>query len=206
MQSEKASRPYASPMRVAAAAAKRQRVITAAMGVLREEAGIAAFSLEAIAARAGVTRLTVYNQFGSRRGVLEAVLDDLAARSALAHLADAADDPDPRRSLDRIVAIMCAFWNFDPAIGRLQDATALDRDFAIAVHDRTERRRGLIRSILQRLSPGQPAQRQRDTVDLIFALTAYATFSALSEGRASADVCGLLQRACRHAAAGGDGG
>ena len=53
---------------MAAAAEKRERVIEAAARSLREDASIASFSLDAVAKAAGVTRLTVYHQFGSRRG------------------------------------------------------------------------------------------------------------------------------------------
>jgi len=36
-----------------------------------------------------VTRLTVYNQFGSRRGLLEAVFDNIARQGGLHEIADA---------------------------------------------------------------------------------------------------------------------
>src|SRR5260370_34613361 len=71
-------RRYVSSVRTAAAAAKRDHVLEAAARLLREDTSIAAFSLDAVAKAAGVTRLTVYNQFGSRRGVLGAVFDGVA--------------------------------------------------------------------------------------------------------------------------------
>lgn len=194
-----APRPYVSPVRVAAAAEKRQDVIVAARRLL-SEGSIASFSLEAVARGAGVTRLTVYNQFGSRSGLLEAVFDEIAAHGDLARLAEAVDDPDPWRGLDLVVEIVCAVWGFEPAIGRLQDAIALDREFAQVVIDRNERRRAIIGSIVRRLDPGQTAERTRDAVDLIFSLTAYTTFRALGDGRTPAAICGLLKRACRDAA------
>ena len=60
-------RAYVSSVRTAAAAEKRDRVLEAAAKLLREDASIARFSLDTVAKAAGVTRLTVYNQFGSRR-------------------------------------------------------------------------------------------------------------------------------------------
>ena len=89
------TRSYVSPVRTAAAAEKRDRVIQAAARFLREEDRIAAFSLDAVAKAADVTRLTVYNQFGSRRGLLEAVFDDIARRGRLIRLNDAMAEPDP---------------------------------------------------------------------------------------------------------------
>ena len=70
-------RTYVSSVRTAAAAESRDRVIGAAAKCLREDAGLASFSLETVAKAAGVTRLTVYNQFGSRRALLEAVLQQM---------------------------------------------------------------------------------------------------------------------------------
>jgi AcrR family transcriptional regulator len=76
-------RAYISCRRAAAAAEKRRHVLKAAMSFLREEPTLAPFSLDALAKRAGVMRLTVYNQFGPRRGLLEAVFDDIARRGCL---------------------------------------------------------------------------------------------------------------------------
>src|SRR5438045_6467107 len=114
-------RAYVSSVRSAAAAEKRDRVIEAAAKLLREDASIARFSLDTVAKAAGVTRLTVYNQFGSRRGLLEAVFDEIARHGGLHQLADAMAMADPRAALDRMVEIFCGFWSRDSAVGRLHD-------------------------------------------------------------------------------------
>src|SRR4030081_2387058 len=108
------TRGYVSSVRTAAAAEKRDRVIEAAARLLREDASIASFSLDAVAKAAAVTRLTVYHQFGSRRGLLEAVFDDIARQGGLAQIPDAMAMSDPREALDRLVEIFCAFWSRDP--------------------------------------------------------------------------------------------
>src|SRR5882757_2955697 len=135
------TRPYTSSVRAAAAAAKRDRVIDAAARSLREDASIASFSLEAVAKAAGVTRLTVYKQFGSRRGLLEAVFDKLANEGGLGRIAEAMSLADPREGLNRLIEIFCAFWSGDEGIGRLHDATVTDSEFAQALAARNERRR-----------------------------------------------------------------
>src|SRR5580693_193958 len=140
------TRPYVSPIRDTAAAEKRARVVDAASRLLREQADVASFSLDAVGKAAGVTRLTVYNQFGSRRGLLEAVFDEIARHGGLHQLPDAMAMSDPRTALvDRIA----------------NQATS--------------------------------QQARKDAVDLIFALTSYPTFAALSPGRSRDDVCKLLQ-------------
>jgi AcrR family transcriptional regulator len=194
------TRSYVSPVRAAAAAVRRKEVIDAAARFLREEGSIAAFSLEAIAKDAGVTRLTVYNQFGSRQGLLEEVFDALAERGRINRLAGALANADAGQALDRLVEIFCDFWSSDPALGRLQDAGAVDPEFGHAVMQRNERRRLAVRSIVQRVGPALPASAQNDAIDLIFTLTSYAVFRSLSATRSLPDVYALLKRACRDAA------
>ena len=53
----------------------RGRIVAAARELLRAGDDVARFSMEAVARAAGVSRMTVYYQFGSRVGLLEAVCD-----------------------------------------------------------------------------------------------------------------------------------
>ncbi|VIO80022.1 TetR/AcrR family transcriptional regulator [Bradyrhizobium ivorense] len=194
-------RSYVSPGRSAAAAETRERVIAAASRTLREES-IARFSLDTVAKAAGVTRLTVYNQFGSRRGLLEAVFDGIAQSGGLHRLAETMTMADPRAGLDRMVEIFCAFWSRDSAVGGLHDAMATDPEFAEAIRERNERRRKLLTALIDRLADkSAPPRARKDAVDLIFALTSYPTFAALSPGRSKEEVCAVVQTACHAAVA-----
>ena len=194
------TRRYISSVRTAAAAEKRERVIEAAARSLREDAGIASFSLDAVAKAAGVTRLTVYHQFGSRRGLLEAVFDEIAQQGGLTEIAGAMAMPDPRAALDRMVEIFCAFWNRDPAVGRLHEAMATDPEFAQALMGRNERRRKTINVLVGRIAETTaPPRARRGAVDMIFALTSFAMFAMLRRDRSVDDVCALLKTACRSA-------
>src|SRR5882672_6104088 len=197
------TRPYVSSVRTAAAAAKRDRVIEAAARSLREDASIATFSLDAVAKAAGVTRLTVYHQFGSRRGLLEAVFDEIARQGGLTEIADAMAMSDPHAALDRLVEIFCAFWNRDPAVGRLHEAMATDPEFAQALIDRNERRRKVVKIVVGRFANKTASSRARqDAVDMIFALTSFAMFAMLRKARSADQVCALIKSACHHALAG----
>jgi AcrR family transcriptional regulator len=191
------TRRYVSSVRTAAAAEKRARVIEAAARSLREDASIASFSLDAVAKAAGVTRLTVYHQFGSRRGLLEAVFDDIAQRGGLTRIADAMAMPDPRDALDRLAEIFCAFWSRDPAVGRLHEAMATDPEFAQALLERNERRRKTFDALVRRVAGKTASPRARqDCVDMIFALTSFAMFAMLSRDRSVDGVCALVKSAC----------
>jgi AcrR family transcriptional regulator len=193
------TRPYTSSVRTAAAAEKRQRVIEAAARSLREDASIASFSLDAVAKAAGVTRLTVYHQFGSRRGLLEAVFDEIARQGGLHGIADAMAMPDPRAALDRLVEIFCGFWNRDPAVGRLHEAMATDPEFAQALIERNERRRKTVNVLVGRIAGAATPRARRDAVDMIFALTSFAMFAMLRRERSVNEVCELVKTACRGA-------
>lgn len=193
-------RNYVSPVRASAAAETRERIIAAGARLLRKDASIANFSLDVVAKAAGVTRLTVYNQFGSRRGLLEAVFDDIAREGGLFELTDVMTMADPRAALDRVVAIFCTFWSHDPAIGGLNQAVATDPDFGASLVERNERRRELLTALVSRIVEKPAAKHTvRDAVDMIFVLTSYPTFAALSPQRSTEEVCRLLQKAC-HAA------
>lgn len=193
-------RNYVSPVRASAAAETRERIIAAGARLLRKDASIANFSLDVVAKAAGVTRLTVYNQFGSRRGLLEAVFDDIAREGGLFELTDVMTMADPRAALDRVVAIFCTFWSHDPAIGGLNQAVATDPDFGASLVERNERRRELLTALVSRIVEKPAAKHTvRDAVDMIFVLTSYPTFAALSPQRSTEEVCRLLQTAC-HAA------
>src|SRR3979411_422328 len=144
-----ARRQYVSRVRAAAAEANGDRVIEEAARFLRSEP-ISAFSIESVAKQAGVTRLTVYNQFGSRRGLLEAVFYHLARRGRPHRIGDAVVDPDPRHGLRLLVEIFCEFWSGDPAVGRLHEAMALDSEFAQALAARNERRRRDVAPLAER--------------------------------------------------------
>lgn len=195
-------RSYVSAARAEAAAEKKERVLQAAARFLREEDSITAFSLDAVAKAADVTRLTVYNQFGSRRGLLEAVFDNIARRGQLARLNEAMAEADASKGLDMSIEIFCDFWASDPAVARLHDAMAIDPEFAQALLERNERRRRLIEQLVARLALKHvPLAAQRDAVDLIFALTSCAMFRMLAGVRPVADVCLIITDAARAAIA-----
>src|SRR5256885_17202421 len=98
-------RPYRLGRRQPAAQRTRARVLRAARALLTARAGAEPFSVEAVARRARVARMTVYHQFGSRPGLLEALFDSFAAGGGLpAPLAAAFQRADPLESLADLVA------------------------------------------------------------------------------------------------------
>jgi AcrR family transcriptional regulator len=171
-------RSYRSPNRDAAAQATRSRIIAAARGLLAG-GGKAPFSLEAVARDARVTRLTVYNHFDSKRGLLEAVFDDLAQGGGLFELAAVFSDPDPDQALRLLVSVFCRFWATHRAtLPNFRAAILADEDIAASLKQRAERRRQVLTVLVGRLMP-EGGQRGADLVDVLFALTAFEMFEAL---------------------------
>jgi AcrR family transcriptional regulator len=190
-------RSYRSPRRDAAATQTRKRITAAAAAILGAPEGIGGFSLEAVAKKARVTRLTVYNQFGSRRALLEAVFDQRAARGGLHRIAEAMAGSDPHAGLREVIAIFCDFWSFDPgALGQLHAAGASDPEFDASVRERNERRRHLLAVLVGRIAEGGELhpQTRGDLIDVLFALTSFPFFSQLTAGKRPPDAaCHLIQ-------------
>jgi AcrR family transcriptional regulator len=187
-------RPYRSSRRRVAAKRTRARLLKAARAMLAAPDGI---SLDAVAKKAGVTRLTVYNQFGSRRALLEAVFDDMAERGGLHRIREAMAKTDPQAALQQIVLIFCDFWSVHRgALWRLHAASATDPEFEESLRARNQRRRHLLSVLVDRMIEGGAKSPEVviELIDVLFALTSVGFFWELTAGGRKANaVCHLIQ-------------
>ena len=189
----KGKRPYNSERRAAASDETRARIVAAARALLIGGEDLPPFSLDGVAKHAGVTRLTVYNQFESKQGLLEAVFDDLTRESRLMEEVPAVFDiADPREALHRFVSIMCRFWEFHRQLmPRFEALTRLDEEVAQSLKARRERRRTVFTTLVARLMGGRA---DFDLVDLLYALTGFEMFESLSaHGRSLKAVEAMMQ-------------
>jgi AcrR family transcriptional regulator len=180
-------RPYDLGRRQADIDEGRRRILDAARALLAESRSFTAFTVDAVAKRADVARATVYYQFSSKTGLLEALCDDLAASGQMERLADAFAAPDPARGLELLVAAFARFWDADrPAMRRLRALAALDPGVASVIAARDQRRHQAISALLERLGglPAGEAERAR-LARLLYALTSFETFDTLAGERAS---------------------
>jgi AcrR family transcriptional regulator len=176
-------KPYRSEVREAAAVETRARIVEAARTLLGGGKGVPAFSLEAVAREAGVTRLTVYNAFESKRGLLEAVFDDMARQGGLFELPSLFAESDTHKALSRLVSVFCRFWaSHVKVLPKFSAVAKLDDEIAQSLRQRSERRRQLLTVLIGRIASDQD---QTDLVDLLFALTSFELFDALSVRRRS---------------------
>lgn len=190
------TRPYRGSVRAAATEQTRRRIVTAASAVLRAK-GAAGFSLESVAKEAGVTRLTVYNQFGSRQALLEAIFDDRAVTGGLQRLFEAMADSDPRAGLRRMVTIFCDFWRLDPgSLAGLHAATSGDALFEASLRARNERRRKSISVLVGRLAERGDVDPNAalDLTDVAFVLTSFHSYAEIAAGRTPDEACALIQQ------------
>src|SRR5262249_38354140 len=107
------SRQYRLGQRQASVEQTRARIIAAARDLLATPEDFSGFTIDVVAAQAGVARMTVFNQFGSKRGLLEALFDDLATRGLVHRIVGVFMQADPREALNALVAAFGAFWTSD---------------------------------------------------------------------------------------------
>jgi AcrR family transcriptional regulator len=193
-------RPYRLGRREASVEATRGRILAAARTVLAAEAEVASFTVDTVAEQAGVARMTVYYQFESKRGLLEALFDTLAMRGLVGPLRDAFARPDPVEALEAFVAAFCGFWASDRVvIRRLRSLAGLDRDIGRSIHARDLRRLDGLRAICQRLTKaGRTPTTRVEQLDILNALTSFEVFDMLAGAtRGEKDVARLVTRLVR---------
>jgi AcrR family transcriptional regulator len=158
----------------------RRAVVDAARRLFLER-GYGGTTIEAISELSDVPSATVYRLFGSKRGILKALLDvsivgddetvamadRLPVRSLLA-------DPDPTNQLAGFVGVAAQINSRTAAIYRiLVSAAASDPDAAALLHELTRQRQegqGRIARSLSRARALKPQLRERDAGDIIHAL------------------------------------
>jgi AcrR family transcriptional regulator len=184
-------KPYHSDVRDAAAAETRERIVAVACDLL-DANGPPSFSVDAAGRAAGVTRLTVYNQFESKRGLLEAAFDRMARTGGLFEIPTVFAAPDLDAALRRLVSLFCQFWRAHRnALPRITAFARLDEEIAAGMRERSERRRQLLTALVSRFRRGQPAPA---LVDTLFALTSFEFYEQLDRGdRPTTDVERIIQ-------------
>ena len=192
-------RPYTAVQRQRAVDEGRERILNAARELLHLD-DIAAFSIDAVARRAGVTRMTVYNQFGSKAGLLEELFDLLVTRGAFRDVSAAFDEEDAGAAFDAFVGILGRFYSENqPVLAALSAAAGSDPDLDAAMRKRNERRRRAVETLVQRLRKGhRPAVAASELVNTLDALLTFGTFSAVAgPDRTPADVVPVMRQLIR---------
>ena len=199
-------RPYQLGKRQDQIDESRRRVIDAARALLAEAGSYRAFTVDAVARKADVSKATIYYQFESKTGLLEAVCDALADAGGMSDLAAAFTDPDPIAALRTFAGTFGRFWDADrSAMRRLRALGALDPEVGAVISARDDRRRTGLRVLAGRLVEDRDSARRIDPEDLtrvLYMLTSFETFDALASSGAAptsvvADVVSLAEAVLR---------
>jgi AcrR family transcriptional regulator len=180
------SRGYRSEKRDGKALRTRSAILKAARDLVAT--GLSGSpSVGAVAAKSGVSRLTVYSHFGSKQGLLDALV--VEARGSDGRPDRVLDPGDPKRELERILADTCSHWASDPSLFRRLPPIALstggeaagDRRLAERLAAKDELRAGC--SI-------------KEAEDVIALLTSFPAFAGLHQDgrRSDGAVAGILTR------------
>jgi AcrR family transcriptional regulator len=192
-------RAYKLGLRKLATDETRSRIIEAARRLLAAPSDAGRFSIEAVAREAGVARMTVYYQFGSRLGLLEAIYDDLASRGLMSNLPAAFQQPDPLNAFLAVVDAFARFWATDRVITRRLRALALlDTEVEKGIHERDEWRRGHFRNAITRIAAGRMPDNEHgldELVDLIYSVTSFETYDSLAGAtHSNKEAAGMLRQ------------
>lgn len=174
-------RPYTLGKRKQASDEATKRCVEAASTLLADS-NTPDLKMEDVAARAGITRQTIYNLFGSKTELIEAVFDNLARAGGMEAMAAAMQQPDPEKRLLAMVTVFAGFWTANRTATRhIRAMAATDLDLRTAIRARDERRKMACQHVLRGFgqtpaSSGDPTLR----ADLLWTLTSFEFFDMLA--------------------------
>lgn len=176
------ARPYRLGKRALGVAATRQRIMDATLELM-EQGGLDTANIQAIAKLAGVTRPTVYQQFGSRQELLLAVTNEALDRADVRAVRKALQLPDAGKAVRGMLRGSCKFWDSEFVLFSRIKGLALIDDAAKHVDEAKEQvRRGHVENIIGRLS-NQGLLRnglsRKDAADRLCLLCSFEVFSGL---------------------------
>jgi AcrR family transcriptional regulator len=194
-------RPYRAATRSSRSERTRERITAAVRGLL-EEGSFHSSTVEEVAERAGVSRATLYQHFGSRLDLVDAICDTFAVNPALLELREVVELPDPEAALDETIAHSIRFWaTEDPVLSELYGVVAIDPAAGELVARQRADRRGEMQRLARHLEASgrlRAGLRERDATDLLMVLTSYETYRELrASGRSDRRLTSTLQESAR---------
>jgi len=192
-------RRYRMGQRNAATERTRARILAGARELLATPRGFSEFSVDAVARKSSVARMTVYYQFASRAGLLEALYEHLAGRNETAQSTDALRKADSLGALLEFIDVFIRVWSSDRmVIRRVHALAALDPALAQSVQARNARRRHELEVILKRVRGqyGHPGfSKFSEALEIVSMLTSFETFDHLaSASRRASEVADTIKR------------
>lgn len=171
------SRRYRSRLREQHAAQTRERILQAARQLFETE-GFAGTKITAIAAQADVSVQTVYSAFGSKAGLVRALVEQMEESASAAQWRDRiATESQPEKILEAFAQWTCAFFLASkPVLSAAQGAAT---ELADLTDQGNRHRRQALRSLIDRLdtmSAVRPDLPPEKAVDRAWLVTGVDTF------------------------------
>jgi AcrR family transcriptional regulator len=182
--------------------AQTRSKITEAVRELLAEGRFHESTVEEVADRAGVARATVYQHFGSRLDLVDAICEAFDANPALLELRRLVELPDADEALARTIANTVRFWSSEDAIlSQLYGVAAIDPAARDLVDRQRADRRGEMERLVRNLRrAGRLRVGERRALTLLLVLTSYETFRELRAASLSdRQTVAFLQEAAREA-------
>src|SRR5918992_741895 len=158
-----ATRPYARGRR-RAGAESIDRVLEAAERLMREDEFHSA-TMEELAAAAGVSRATVFNRFGSKLGVLQALFTRAMEGPQMDAIRKALEIEDPVAALEAVIGASCAIWDSEGYIHeQLQAIVVLEPGASALIDQLKHEQRADLQGLVRRLSKARGLREELSTV------------------------------------------
>ncbi|MFL5716499.1 MAG: TetR/AcrR family transcriptional regulator [Chloroflexota bacterium] len=143
-------RPYHSPLRQEQALATRQRILDAALALFSAQ-GYAATSIASVAREAGVVPETIYAAFGSKRGIVDGLIERVAPPQVVTELRTSwtSAQGDPSSQVRVIAHFAREFWARNDGLATVFRLGVGDADIADEWQRRQSDRRGLFARLLE---------------------------------------------------------
>jgi AcrR family transcriptional regulator len=170
----KRQRKYHSPTREQQAGQTRERILNAARQMILNK-GFADATIEAIAKEAGVSAPTIYAVFGSKRGILQGLMERAAFSSGYTNLVrEAMQSDDPATRLRYAAKIARRIYDSLRSESEvLRGATAVAPDFVREKERlRYDRQAGLVK-LLELKGALRPELTAAAARDILWTLTSY---------------------------------
>jgi AcrR family transcriptional regulator len=128
------------------------RVLDAAEQLIREDSFHSA-TMDELAAAAGVSRATVFNRFGSKLGVLQALFARCLESPEMGAIEEALAIEDPVKALDAVIEAGCAIWEAHGFIvEQLQAIVVLEPEASAPLEQQREEQRADLQGLTRRLA------------------------------------------------------
>jgi AcrR family transcriptional regulator len=156
-----------------------ERVLGAAERLIAENAFHSA-TMDELAASAGVSRATVFNRFGSKLGVLQALFTRAMEGPEMEAIQRALEIEDPVAALEGAIEASCAIWETQAFVHeQLQAIVVLEPHASALIDEQREQQRAELQALVRRLAragrlrPGLSEARAAATLHMLTSLESF---------------------------------